>query len=423
MYIVYLFVLFVCILAVAHTYVLYPRYVLRSAKRAGPRVRGKDAEARFSDGTTAPDLRSGTCPTGGPEPKKPLPPVRVLMAVHNEECVLPAKLVSLAAQDYPGDLRFYIGSDNSTDATDRILTDFAAADARLSPTLFDARRGKPGIINRLAERAGGTGIFVITDASVLLRPDVITELVRPFVADERIGVVDAAMVQTGARAAGIGRQEREYIHREVAVKRAESRLWGAMIGPFGGCWAIRAEAYRPVPANFLVDDFFLCMAAYEAGYRGVSSPTAVVEERVGQSISSEFRRKVRISGGNWQNLVRFRHLWWPLWRSPLAFAFFSHKVLRWWTPFFLLGGGLAVAGIAATSPYPGNYWAGLLLMFSVLGTAAVLLLDYLLAAAGVHFGPARYLRYFLAMNAALLVGFYRYLTGITSNVWQPSPRS
>jgi hypothetical protein len=49
-------------------------------------------------------------------------------------------------------------------------------------------------------------------------------------------------------------------------------------------------------------------------------------------------------------------------------------------------------------------------------------LDRLLSLLNVHFRPGRYLSYFIAMNAALLVGCWRYLTGIKSNVWQPSQR-
>ncbi|MEM9258931.1 MAG: glycosyl transferase family 2, partial [Bacteroidota bacterium] len=53
---------------------------------------------------------------------------------------------------------------------------------------------------------------------------------------------------------------------------------------------------------------------------------------------------------------------------------------------------------------------------------AVALLDVFLAPLGVHIRGLRSWRYFLAMNAALLVGFFRFLTGIKSNVWQPSQR-
>lgn len=396
--------LIICVLAVLHTYLLYPWWVIRRARtlqqaQPGTRVRREEQNSH-----------------------EDWPAVFVLMAAHNEELVITDKLTSLAAQDYPGQLQFLIGSDNSSDQTNAILSDWAAKDHRFSPTLFSSRQGKPAIINQLAGRAGNEGIFVITDASVMLRPSVITELIRPMLSDPRIGVVDTTMVQTGAQAAGIGQPEEQYINREVAVKRAEGVLWGAMIGPFGGCWAIRGNAFNPIPDNFLVDDFFICMAAYEDGFRGVSSATAIVEEGVGQAIREEFRRKVRISSGNWQNLVRFRHLWWPFWRTPLAFAFFSHKVLRWWTPFLLLIGLACWLFLIATLGHPDNYWLSLTLKYLLAGLCLLLVLDPLLSRFNIHFRPVRFTRYFLAMNAALLVGFFRYLTGIKSNVWQPSQR-
>ena len=411
--IVFLFILlFLCILGVLHTYVIYPWWVVSGARPLS------SAKALRGAYTQVQGEGNGEVSEGS------YPPVFVLMAAHNEEAVLDQKLQSLAAQDYPGPLRIYIGSDCSTDKTNDILTRWAEKDARFHPTLFTERQGKPGIINQLAVKCQPPpgAIFVITDASVILRPDTLTELIRPMQQNERIGVVDATMIQTGGTADGIGQAEENYIHREVAIKRAEGRRWGAMIGPFGGCWAIRAKAYTPVPGNFLVDDFFLCMAAYEQGYLGISSPNAVVEEAVGQSLQDEFRRKVRISSGNWQNLVRFRKLWWPFWKNPLAFAFFSHKVLRWWTPFLLLIGGFAWATLIVSSGYESNYWFGVLFATLVNVPIFLLLIDILLSILGVNFRPARYTRYFLAMNAALLVGFWRYLTGIKSNVWQPSQR-
>ncbi|TXF91702.1 glycosyltransferase [Neolewinella aurantiaca] len=403
MSLIMLIILLLCVLGVLHTYVIYPLWVVSGS--------------------------SGTAPGAGPQVQKTdnghssWPAVAVLMAAHNEETVLPQKLASLAAQDYPGELNFFIGSDCSTDATNQMLTEQADADARFCPSLFTTRQGKPGIINQLAaSNQHPETIFIITDASVILRPDTISELVRPMLNDARIGVVDATMVQTGGTEEGIGQAEESYIHREVEIKRAEGRRWGAMVGPFGGCWAVRARAYTPVPENFLVDDFFLCMAAYEQGFLGLSSPRAVVEEAVGQSIQDEFRRKVRISSGNWQNLVRFRKLWWPFWKNPLAFAIFSHKILRWWTPFLLLIGLMAWVLFVVTLGPENNYWPGLLLLV-LLGMILLLVgLDQALTLLNVHFRPGRFTSYFIAMNAALLVGFWRYLTGIKSNVWQPSQR-
>ena len=385
-----------CTVAILHTYLFYPWWMLRQGRALPP-------------------------PTPSPLPTD-WPPVAVLMAVHNEERVLDAKLATLAAQDYPGRLDLYVGDDLSTDATSGILREYqlTAPNQRLHYSRNDHRLGKPGTINRLARAASEKStIFVLTDASVMLRTDTIRELVRPLLFDAGLGLVDSRMVHTGARAMGIGRTEEAYIHREVAIKQAEGRVLGYPIGPFGGCWALRVEAFSPVPDNYLVDDFYLCMSAYRAGWRGWSSERAVVYEGVGQHMDQEFRRKVRIGSGNWQNLAEFVDLWWPPQQNLLAFAFFSHKILRWLTPLFLLLLGLCLLLLYRAG---GNYWAGLLLSIAVGTMSLTALLDGVLSRCGVHLALLRSLHYFMAMNAALLVGFARYLTGINSNVWQPSSR-
>ncbi|WP_104421020.1 glycosyltransferase family 2 protein [Neolewinella xylanilytica] len=372
-----LLLLIVSLLGVLHTYVLYPYLTLGAAER-----RCKDASP--------------------PGPIGDWPRVHVLMSVHNEAVVLPEKLASLARIDYPGPLHFHLGSDRSTDGSEALLHRFAAAHSA-TLTLNERRLGKPGTINRLVREIDTDGVLVFTDASVILRPDTVTELVRPMLTDESIGVTDATMVHTGVPGGGVGSLEDQYIRREVALKRAESCLWQAMIGPFGGCWAMRAAAFRPVPDTFLVDDFFLCMSAYEAGWRGAAAPEAVAYEGVGLRLGDEFRRKRRIGAGNWQNLLRFRRLWWPPSRDPLAYAFFSHKILRWLTPLLLSIGGLSLLALLLLD---GNYWIA----------ATFLLLMALICAAS----PA--VRYFSAMNVALLLGLVDYLTGIKTNVWQPSHR-
>jgi cellulose synthase/poly-beta-1,6-N-acetylglucosamine synthase-like glycosyltransferase len=344
------------------------------------------------------------------------------MAVHNEEVVLEKKLASLAVQDYPGPMTVHVASDASTDRTESILKAFTLPgsnrDYRYS---VNARRlGKPATINQLAEAAGRQGILVLTDASVMLSASTVTELITPLIADTTLGVVDSRIVHTGAEGGpGIGASEEGYIEREVAVKQAEGRYFGYTVGPFGGCWALRAAAFRPVPDTYLVDDFFLCMSAYRAGWRGLSSQRAIVYEGVGQQLRQEFRRKVRIGSGNWQNLLHFRDLWWPPWKDGLAFALFSHKILRWVTPLLV---GVIMAALLGLWWGGGNYWAGLLLGMAIGAPLLTLLIDFVLSRLQIDLPVLRNVNYFMAMNLALLVGFLRFLNGIKSNVWQPSYR-
>ena len=81
-----------------------------------------------------------------------------------------------------------------------------------------------------------------------------------------------------------------------------------MMGPFGGCFAMRKKLFLKVPENFLVDDFFLNMSVLENGYSCVNEPEAIVYEDVSNNLHAEFVRKSRISAGNFQNLFYFFHV-------------------------------------------------------------------------------------------------------------------
>lgn len=404
---------------ILHNYLIYPMWVLRKSRRVS------NDNAYFSSLTNEVAISSNqhdACYFDSNDNNTVWPAVSVLMAVHNEEKVLEEKLRCLLNQDYPGQYNIYIGSDNSSDRTNDILQEFAAKDDRLNIKIFTSRQGKPGIINQLTALApppGNDHFYLLTDASVMLADDVVTQLIKPSLKLNDLTVIDARMIHTGIQQHGISKTEDQYISGEVKLKQAEGRLWGYMMGPFGGCYALRSDVYERGPDNFLVDDFFLCMAAYEQGGKGISVAEAHCYEGVGQHLKDEFRRKVRISSGNWQNTVRFRQQWWPP-VSELSFAFFSHKILRWLTPFLII---VIMLGLLLLSLVFGNYWATL--AFSCLASLLLLppMLDILLSQLfGIHWQPLRAIRYFLAMNLALLVGFFRFLKGIQSNVWQPSQR-
>ncbi|MCB9288601.1 MAG: glycosyltransferase [Lewinellaceae bacterium] len=352
------------------------------------------------------------------------PPVSVIMSAYNEQSVIRQKMDSLLHLDYPqGKLRFYIGSDCSTDRTNTIIEEYASRNPHLHFFPFSERRGKPGVINELTARAeekqgkNKDHVFVITDASVMMDPHCLKALVRHF-KNQEVDIVDAHMIHVGMREDGISRAEDEYISSEVGLKHREGLAWGKMIGPFGGCYAVRASRFSRVPPNFLVDDFYITMKVFEQGGKAISDLEATCREPVSHELREEFRRKARISAGNFQNLTTFTHLWWPPVR-PLSFAFFSHKVLRWLGPFFIF----AILLSSAILGFRGNLFYALL--FSVMAGGLILLplLDLLLNSLGVNILPLRGARYFVMMNLALLQGFINFIKGIRSNVWEPTKRN
>jgi len=392
-------VFWICLLGLAHTYLFYP-LLLRLLSR------GKQANQQVYT------------------PADEWPLVSLLLSVYNEEKVIEEKLNSIVGLDYPaGKLKVFIGSDCSSDRTNEIVEQYASQYRFIHFFPFQQRRGKPGVVNELydsvvAERGKQPDhLLLVTDASVILQPDTLRQLAKHF-KNPAIGMVDSHIIHTGMQQDGISKAENQYISSEVQLKHMEGMVWGRMIGPFGGCYAIRTNYFTEVPHNFLVDDFYITMRMFEQGGLAINELEAVCYEGVSHEISEEYRRKSRISAGNFQNLATFPHLWWPP-TNALRFAFFSHKVLRWMGPFLLI---IMLLAVLALSLYGNLFYTGLL---AIIGVAFILLpiLDYLLRQIGINIMPLRTIRYFLLMNAALLEGFFKYLNGIRSNVWEPTKRN
>ncbi|HER08368.1 MAG TPA: glycosyltransferase [Bacteroides sp.] len=382
-------IFWISIFLILYSYVLFPALLQVLARGKSP------GEERFS-----PDE---------------LPHVSVLIAAFNEQETIERKIESTLNGTYPADrLEILVGSDASTDGTNRILEKLKQQESRIRLFFFNRRTGKPGVINRLAGESRGE-ILVITDANVIPDSQALAAMVGIFKNPE-VGLVDSRMIHTRVRKDGISLQERFYISREVKIKHHESLIWGTMMGPFGGCYAVRKSLYRPVPDNFLVDDFFINMTVLKQGFRCISNMDAKVYEDVSNSLGEEFRRKKRISAGNFQNLARFGLLLF----SPMpgvAFCFFSHKVIRWLVPFLVMLSLGASIGLAKDSTF---YLILLLLQLLVL---LLPLIDLFLRKIKIHSLTLRFISHFVVMNIALLAGFFRYIGGIQNNVWQPTKRN
>jgi len=341
------------------------------------------------------------------------PALSIIIAAHNEEKVLKDKLDSILNSNYPPEkIELLIGIDNSEDFTSLIANEYQSKFADCQVIEFEKRQGKIQIVNALVPKATND-LIVLTDANVLFTPQTLIYLQAPF-EDTSIGLVDTRMQHYGIKQTGISIPESQYIDNEVAIKDAEGKLWGAMMGPFGGCFAFRKKCFEPIPAHFLVDDFYINMTCIEKGYKCINQKEAVVLEDVSNDPMIEFLRKVRISAGNFQNLKRF----WPIlfkfnW---VSLAFFSHKVLRWLLPSFLF---LMCIYIVS------NRNESLILQLSfyvLLCIPMIFIVDYVLKQNGKHIVWLRFPLHFISMNLALFIGMLKFFGGIQSSIWQPTKR-
>ncbi len=344
-----------------------------------------------------------------------LPFVSIIIAAFNEEKVIREKLQTVFSSNYPlHKFEVLTGSDASEDDTNKIVEELAKKHANLRFFPFSERRGKGNVINDLQEHASGD-IIVFTDANVMFEEDTLFEMVKYF-KDEKVGLVDTRMINTNIRQEGISYQEKSYISREVKIKHAESILWGTMMGPFGGCFAIRRELFTPVPKNFLVDDFYINMKILGAGYQCINNQDARVYESVPDDLGAEFRRKKRIGAGNFQNLRAFYRMLWH--KTPgLTFSYVSHKVIRWLGPFLMIIAFLSNIWLALYHPV----FVYVLLLHCLL--LFLPLLDYLLKKLRIHSRHLRFISHFYGMNLAMLLGFFKSFKKTETNVWRPTERS
>ncbi|MFZ2287090.1 MAG: glycosyltransferase [Bacteroidales bacterium] len=386
-------ILIITLLLLAWTYLIYPAFVITLAthkRKPGKGMTDREEVAGLG-----------------------LPHISVIMSVYNEEKVLEEKVRSLLKSVYPNDLaEFVIGSDGSDDRTEMIMKELASTDRRIRFAHYGERRGKPAMLNDLASAAKGE-ILVITDANVLFTGGTLRHLAAGF-ARPGAGLCDATVTPRSSEDKGIARQENFYGSFETALKRAEGDLWGAMPGPYGGCYAIRRDLFPLLPPNTLVDDLYVGLTVLGRGFRSFNVPEAVVNEDTQSDLAAQFSRRVRIAAGSFQNLFRFGLF--SSGRVSACFAFFSHKVLRWSTPLLLLLFFMTTIILSGRSE--SYFWlSAIQLIFLILSA-----LDLAADRFGRKIKYQRYVTQFLLMNAALAAGFVKAVKGIKSGIWEPTKR-
>ena len=346
--------------------------------------------------------------------KDDMPSVSILIAAYNEQDVIKEKVMSIINSNLPSSkIEIIIGSDCSTDNTNEIISKLAKNHSLINVKIFTERSGKSSVVNKLVKQAKNE-ILILTDANIIFSKNTIHSLIRHF-KDSEIGLVDSNMVNIGIKKSGISLQEKTYISSEVKFKHAESKLWGMLMGPFGGCFAIKKSLFVPIPENFMVDDFFICMNILKNGNLAINDLDAVVYEDVSNQISEEFRRKRRISMGNFINLFYFKKLLLKPF-SRLGFIFLSHKVIRWFGPILLI---LVLTSnfilISDNIFYKMTFFVQLILF-------TLPFIDFLLRKIGIHILILRFVTHFYSMNLALFIGMIDYLTVNKKGVWEPTKR-
>jgi len=361
-----------------YTHAGYP-----AALAALDRVRGGRGEA-------APDGSAGAAS------RAELPGVSVIVAAYAEEAVIADRVANLRALDYPADrVEVIVACDGSPDATAQRARD-AGADV-----VLELPRGGKVRAQDAAVRRARHEITAFSDANVTWAADALRRLVQPF-ADPQVGYVCGQVRFVNERGTN---QEGLYWRYEMAVRGLESRL-ASVTGGNGAIYATRRYSYIVVDP-IMGHDLSFPFNMVKRGWRAVYAPGARASEKMVPSIEGEFRRKRRMMSHGWPIMVRGGMLSPRGYDPGYAAMIFSHRVLRYVSPF------LHLAALAAAVALIGQGW-----VYVVATALQAALLLAALAAALVPLRPLLVARYYVLTTASLAAGLWDWLTAGTEAGWQ-----
>lgn len=336
------------------------------------------------------------------------PAVSLIITAHNEAARIRDKLDNTLTLDYPRDrLDIIVASDCSSDETDAIVGEYADRGVRL--VRAGERLGKE-YAQQCAVQAATGDILVFSDVATRIPPEAIRKLAAAF-ADPQVGAVsseDRFLSQDGGL---VG--EGAYVRYEMGLRRMESRLAG-LVGLSGSFFAAR----RAVCADWDIhapSDFNTALECARLGLRAVTAPDVLGYYRDLKDPGREYQRKLRTVLRGVAGLARHLDVLNPARFGLFAFQIWSHKVMRWLAPWFLLG---LFAITLAIHDQHGFYTLALWGQFLFYGTALAAHLQPRLRA----LAPARLIYFFVQANVAVAQATLYFLAGRRMTTWQPSSR-
>jgi len=335
------------------------------------------------------------------DPSTGLPSLSLIVAAHDEQSVIAAKVENALAVDYPRELlQVIVACDGCSDATAARAKE-AGADA-----VLELHRGGKIRAQDAAVRAARAEIVAFSDANALWEPDAARALVGAF-QDPRVGYAcgQVRFVQA-AHGDAATNQEGLYWRYEMSVRSYESRLRSITAGN-GAIYATRREAYL-VLDPIMGHDLSFPFNMVKRGWRAVYVPAARATEKMVPSIEGEFARKRRMMSHTWPIVLRGGML------SPRGYGLgyglmiLSHRILRYATP--ALHAIVLVANLLLVIEGAGVLYAiTLALQLGLLAAAAL--------GGAVQVRPLLLARYYVLTTTSLAAGLWDWLRHGTEASW------
>lgn len=337
-----------------------------------------------------------------------LPTITVIIPAFNEAKVITETVLNKLQSDYPADkVDVIVVSDESEDGTDDLVR--AIDDRRVTLIRQSPRAGKTSGLNLAMAQTTGE-IIVFSDANSLYAPNTLHMLVAPF-ADPTVGYVTGRMVYKAPDGSLTGDGCSTYMSYENRLRAYETKM-GSIVGVDGGVDATRRSIYVPMNADQL-PDFVQPLQVREQGLRVVYEPRALLYEDALAEVEDEFRMRVRVGLRAFHAIKEKSALLNPFRFGLYSWQLFSHKVLRYLAPLFMLSALVTNLPLA----YSGSVFWQAVLAGQILFYAQALLGHVLR-----HKSPPRFIGliyYLCVVNLASGIAFVQFLMGRKQVIWKP----
>jgi cellulose synthase/poly-beta-1,6-N-acetylglucosamine synthase-like glycosyltransferase len=347
------------------------------------------------------------------------PEVTLFVAAYNEKDDVDDKVNNSFSLEYPPDkVKQVWVTDGSDDGTPEFLKKYEGRGVKVYHK--PERGGKIGAMNRGMQFVD-TPIVIFSDANTMLGVESIRRIVNLF-ADSKVGCVsgEKRIYQKDAQSAA--GTEGIYWKYESRLKKWDAELY-SVVGAAGELFAIRTVLFQEVERDTLLDDFIISLRVAMKGYTIQYDPEAYAIEPPSSSVKEELKRKIRISAGGIQSVVRLKPLLNIFKYGWLSFQYISHRVLRWTLAplalplIFLINLVVAINSGFNTDNLYTWLFAGQLLFYLLAG------LGWLMESKNIRLKVLFVPFYFFMMNYAVFLGFGRYLKKQQTVNWERAQRA
>jgi len=255
----------------------------------------------------------------------------MIVPAHNEDPYIVRKIEqTLSALALNSTNELIIVSDYSTDDTVAAVRSIAHPQVRVIENA--GSRGKAGATNYAMPFARNE-LLVLSDVETRVPTETVTAMVdmlrRP-----GVGCVNAEIVFVNAAGDTVAEAAGFYWKFEMWLRSLQTAL-NLYANSSGPCMAMRRSLFKDLPLTG-DPDFTTPLDVVDAGYRCVHMPDCLAYDVLAPNAKVEFATRVRMVSKNFGGTI-LRWGWRNIFRRPgYTWAIYSHKILRWLTPFFLL---------------------------------------------------------------------------------------